>query len=175
MPNYQPITTPAEIEHLIPDDRIAGINLREAVQGYLECAEWIGIDGDEETPDDWRDDWVGWSAEALTESADDIRDLLSQIAKAGPLDWPEGYRDDQFGHDFWLTRNGHGTGYWDRGELTARPNFPGAIQHARHGNAYLPTSDIAGVTESWGHWLTRLSEIHGETHAYLDGGEGFLA
>lgn len=23
--------------------------------------------------------------------------------------------DEQIGHDFWLTRNGHGTGFWDRG------------------------------------------------------------
>jgi hypothetical protein len=23
--------------------------------------------------------------------------------------------DDQAGHDFWLTRNGHGCGFWDRG------------------------------------------------------------
>lgn len=24
---------------------------------------------------------------------------------------------DQAGHDFWLTRNGHGTGFWDRPEI----------------------------------------------------------
>lgn len=24
---------------------------------------------------------------------------------------------EQSGHDFWLTRNGHGTGFWDRKEL----------------------------------------------------------
>jgi hypothetical protein len=26
-----------------------------------------------------------------------------------------GLDEAQCGHDFWLTRNGHGTGYWDRG------------------------------------------------------------
>lgn len=25
-----------------------------------------------------------------------------------------GYSDEQAGHDFWLTRNGHGAGFWDR-------------------------------------------------------------
>ena len=25
--------------------------------------------------------------------------------------------ESQAGHDFWLTRNGHGAGFWDRGEL----------------------------------------------------------
>lgn len=28
------------------------------------------------------------------------------------MDWP----DSQIGHDFWLTRNGHGAGFWDRTE-----------------------------------------------------------
>ena len=26
-----------------------------------------------------------------------------------------GLTPEQIGHDFWLTRNGHGTGFWDRG------------------------------------------------------------
>jgi hypothetical protein len=26
----------------------------------------------------------------------------------------EGYGPQQAGHDFWLTRNGHGAGFWDR-------------------------------------------------------------
>lgn len=33
-----------------------------------------------------------------------------------------GANDSQHGHDLWLTRNGHGAGFWDRGygELGAR-------------------------------------------------------
>jgi hypothetical protein len=27
----------------------------------------------------------------------------------------EGMTPDMVGHDFWLTRNGHGAGFWDRG------------------------------------------------------------
>lgn len=32
---------------------------------------------------------------------------------------PEEFGPEQIGHDFWLTRNGHGVGFWDRdlGEL----------------------------------------------------------
>lgn len=29
----------------------------------------------------------------------------------------EGYSEARAGHDFWLTRNGHGAGFWDRDEL----------------------------------------------------------
>ena len=28
---------------------------------------------------------------------------------------PDWYGFEQFAHDFWLTRNGHGSGFWDRG------------------------------------------------------------
>lgn len=31
------------------------------------------------------------------------------------LETPDHYDWEQFGHDFWLTRNGHGAGFWDRG------------------------------------------------------------
>ncbi len=31
----------------------------------------------------------------------------------------EDYSEEQAGHDFWLTRNGHGAGFWDRGQLQA--------------------------------------------------------
>lgn len=31
-----------------------------------------------------------------------------------------GYDEGRAGHDFWLTRNGHGAGYWDREELGDR-------------------------------------------------------
>jgi hypothetical protein len=47
----------------------------------------------------------------------DCADFLSFCAKDGLI---EEYADsgatwEQFGHDFWLTRNGHGVGFWDRG------------------------------------------------------------
>ena len=40
-----------------------------------------------------------------------IKDCDIFQLKAGELleDWPL----DQAGHDFWLTRNGHGAGFWD--------------------------------------------------------------
>ena len=30
--------------------------------------------------------------------------------------------EDLAGHDFWLTRNGHGTGFWDAGRWKAPPD-----------------------------------------------------
>ena len=33
-----------------------------------------------------------------------------------------GKNDAQAGHDFWLTRNRHGAGFWDRPEIYGEPN-----------------------------------------------------
>lgn len=43
------------------------------------------------------------------------RDCETFLEKARPLlDRLEGVAMSQHGHDFWLDRNGHGTGFWDR-------------------------------------------------------------
>lgn len=48
----------------------------------------------------------------------------------------------QAGHDFWLTRNGHGAGFWDRPELYSQ----------LHADKF-----------------TKISEQYGEAHAYFEG------
>jgi hypothetical protein len=40
-------------------------------------------------------------------------DVHSFVQKAGSL--LDDIDEEQIGHDFWLTRNGHGAGFWDRG------------------------------------------------------------
>jgi len=42
-----------------------------------------------------------------------LKDIEKFIDKAGML--LNGIEASQVGHDLWLTRNGHGTGFWDRG------------------------------------------------------------
>jgi hypothetical protein len=41
------------------------------------------------------------------------KDVDSFVKKAGSL--LDDMDEEQIGHDFWLTRNGHGAGFWDRG------------------------------------------------------------
>lgn len=43
-----------------------------------------------------------------------IRDCKDFQAKYREWYSPAGWSDDRAGHDFWLTRNRHGTGFWDR-------------------------------------------------------------
>src|SRR5690606_12135580 len=55
--------------------------------------------------------------EALQSIITDCQDF--QQSNADDLDLAYGLPDyggpTQAGHDFWLTRNGHGAGFWDRG------------------------------------------------------------
>lgn len=39
-------------------------------------------------------------------------DLMAYCERVDSLQWSD---ITQAGHDFWLTRNGHGAGFWDRG------------------------------------------------------------
>ena len=46
--------------------------------------------------------------------ARECKDFMA--AQAGPLaHYSEMFGMEYAGHDFWLTKNGHGAGFWDRG------------------------------------------------------------
>lgn len=75
---------------------------------YVECALWSSSDDDDEPLD---------SGEyTLTKAA---LAFLRRDAKAFYRDneptWRGVWDDAQAGNDFWLTRNGHGAGFWNRG------------------------------------------------------------
>lgn len=80
----------------------------EILKHYLICAMWangedqIG-DLDEFTPQD-----VDPTSKEDSENV--IKEFLRQASPLLTEDWS----DEQIGHDLWLTRAGHGTGFWDR-------------------------------------------------------------
>ena len=75
------------------------------VTAYIGAAEELA---DEE---DFADRHVDWSSEAI---ADMERDAELFFSKAEKLMQKTGGDPRQHGVDFWLTRNGHGAGFWDR-------------------------------------------------------------
>lgn len=88
--------------------------LSAMVSGYVSCALWAGLNysspDDEPTP--MEDDY---SADDITpEALETIREECRQFIVSEALDL-EGIDGEQAGHDFHLTRNGHGAGFWDRG------------------------------------------------------------
>lgn len=92
------------------------------LRGYIECALWSSTDeSDPETGGEPLDKNYSASDIAPETLAAMNRECLSFMeANENDLvetctsgrDWT-GY--EQHGHDFWLTRNGHGAGFWDRG------------------------------------------------------------
>jgi hypothetical protein len=87
------------------------------LDGYIACALWSSTDNsDPDTGGDpFDDNYDASDIHPLTRTAmhDDCADF---IVGAGDL-----LRDadpSQAGHDFWLTRNHHGAGFWDRSKET---------------------------------------------------------
>lgn len=94
------------------------INLRKLdafTRGYVDCMLGLTLGAaDVELGENWRDDWdrSDIDVEDLRKMAENCRDF--QDANREALD-ATGADDEQPGHDFCLSRNGHGTGFWDRG------------------------------------------------------------
>lgn len=78
---------------------------------YLEAAAWSSTDTDEDgDPVELRG--YEFSDSAKEELRDDFDDF---IAANHQLITESGLEPGQVAHDFWLTRCGHGAGFWDRG------------------------------------------------------------
>lgn len=79
------------------------------LDAYIAVALWSSTD-DSGTPLDETYTTGDLSGELMCEMVEDCLKFL----KASSLD-PSLYA--QAGHDFWLTRNGHGSGFWDKPEI----------------------------------------------------------
>lgn len=82
-------------------------DLEKFLAGYTECALWSSTD---ESRPDGGDSLEGYdiAPETLAGMRTDGEDFMQ--ANAADL---EDLDADYAGHDFWLTRNGHGAGFWD--------------------------------------------------------------
>lgn len=79
------------------------------LKAYLECALWSSTDANNhDRPFDERFSIADFDEESLEIAKKDCEAFLE---KAGKFITP--YELTQAGHDFWLTRNRHGCGFWD--------------------------------------------------------------
>jgi len=93
--------------------------LNNMLRGYLEAALWAsGEDGEFDSMSIETD----ISPESILKSKEDLKMFLDKAgdevyeARWGEFLTGEGsMTQDQIGHDFFLTRNHHGAGFWDRG------------------------------------------------------------
>ena len=93
--------------------------INNVLQGYLEAALWAeGEDGEFDVKSIETD----IAPESIEKAKSDIKRFLEKIGdEAYEANWGEFFSGegamtpDQIGHDLLLTRNGHGSGFWDRG------------------------------------------------------------
>lgn len=86
------------------------IDIRDVELGYVDCALWCSLDDNDNPLDAMGVERI--TPETRARMLADVKAFVQQN-EASLLS--SGLRDDQIGHDFWLTRNGHGAGFWDRG------------------------------------------------------------
>lgn len=95
--------------------------LREFVTAYLEAALWSSTAHG--VPEDTNDGSFDVSMESYGLSIEDIAPVAKIRAMRDCIDFVDSNdrrlrrvgSPAQHGHDFWLTRNRHGAGFWDRG------------------------------------------------------------
>jgi len=80
------------------------------LQGYITAALWSSVD-DTEDPMDSNYDASDISTETLEQMERDCEAFQLDNKK---LYIDNGWSNGYAGHDFWLTRNHHGCGFWDR-------------------------------------------------------------
>jgi len=77
---------------------------------YITCALWSSTDEQGQPLD------AAFSVDDLAPAT--LQAMISDCQDFQAFCKPEDLilqSDEQNGHDFWLTRNGHGAGFWDRG------------------------------------------------------------
>lgn len=80
------------------------------VDSYLEMALWSSTDEEGHSLDDTYD-VDDFAQEAIDQAVSESNDFI----KANRADLESVGDEEDHGHDFWLTRNHHGAGFWDRG------------------------------------------------------------
>jgi len=112
------------------------IDLEKVLRGYVNCALWSTTDDEECTAEDieYRCEECDAcnSDSSLSDNgytyddieSDTLKDMRTDVYAFVSANYDyimclsDTYREDDemLGHDFWLSRNGHGAGFFDRGE-----------------------------------------------------------
>ena len=86
------------------------MNIDTVLHHYIVCALWSSIDDDGDPLDHY--DIEDIDTDTLETMRADVIDFLEDNRE---ILEESGLSDNSIGDDFWLTRNRHGAGFWDRG------------------------------------------------------------
>lgn len=98
---------------------------------YLECAIWSSTD-DDGNPLDREYELADLSLDSRRDAIADCTRFQETCAHL-----LSGLDASQCGHDYWLTRNGHGAGFWDRGLGEVGDKLTEAAKAAGSADLYL--------------------------------------
>jgi len=121
------------------------MSLEAFINAYIGCALRASTDNsDSETggePLDDNYDESDLSPEAQATMETDCKSFYDDPSNQADLEtWRDHFgSDSQAGHDFWLTRNGHGAGFWDR--------FYGDTDEAKAGDRLTEASKSYGSAD----------------------------
>lgn len=121
------------------------MSLKSFIEAYIECALWSSSDTTEEGGEDINlDDHDGsLTDEARATMESDCKSFYDAHIADNEAYADAGGSDSQAGHDFWLTRNGHGAGFWDRGLGKVGDELTTASK--AYGSAYLYIGDNGNI------------------------------
>jgi len=86
-------------------------NISAMLDAYIECALWSSVECDDDGNMGSPLDETYGSEDILRATMREMRRDCKAFARDNAIDI--GDRWAQAGHDFWLTRNRHGAGFWD--------------------------------------------------------------
>lgn len=99
------------------------IDLEDMICGYTECAFWSSMN---DNGHDAEGNLIEDEGEYMSESSANPSESLQRVFDEDCLKFYEankdlialaiestGHSEARLGHDFWLTRNHHGAGFWD--------------------------------------------------------------
>lgn len=93
------------------------MDMDEFTRGYVGCALWLSDENPPPGPWDHLFDefFARLDPKSLAAMVEGCRKFQSQNESALLLAYEiSGYEPANAGHDFWLTRNHHGSGFWSR-------------------------------------------------------------
>ena len=124
--------------------------LDDFTRAYLEAILWAETDNADDSggePLDRNYDLYDFDSDSLDKAVEEC--LCFQEENAADLavyDHPQWSAAELGGHDFWLTRNGHGAGFWDRTDClpeAARDRLTAAAE--RYGERRVGVGDDGNV------------------------------
>lgn len=148
----------------------------DVLQGYVACALWSSNDESDESGGDPMDanyDPEDIAPDSLVSMRTDVEAFLATIERERPgvttvMEGTEPWSDPgQVGHDLWLTRNHHGTGFWDRWYYYAAWTDLDGVEHPAHGDQ---------VKAELGEFLTKHAHDMGDCDLYVgDDGQVYVS